>query len=98
MEFPGSIRFERELYDAPGETWLEALRKLPATTGCVLLVAHSPGVGEAAALLCGASPRAFDVPTAGVIAVEHPASRFREIEEGAGALRWFLRPKLVEKL
>jgi len=95
MKFGGSIRFERSLYDAPGEVWLTALRAVPAAAESVLVVAHSPGIQEAAALLCGASSGSFDVPTAGLIALYDVAERWRDLGEGGASVRWFLRPKLV---
>jgi phosphohistidine phosphatase len=98
MGFVDDIRFEAELYDAFGEAWLQALRALPAAAESVLLVAHSPGIAEAAALLSGAPARAIDVPTAGLIAFVQELSRWKELDEGEASLRWFLRPKLVEKL
>jgi len=71
------------------------LRGLPATVATVLVVAHSPGVEEAAALLCGAAPGAFDVPTGAVIALNDAVERWRDLEAGKASVRWFLRPKLV---
>lgn len=98
MKFAGTIQFERALYDAPGEVWLTALRALPASCDSALVVAHSPGIAEAAGLLCGAPPGAFDVPTAAVLAIDDDADRWRDIGAGSAALRWFLRPKLIERL
>jgi phosphohistidine phosphatase len=95
MKFGGVIRFERSLYDAPGEVWITALRAVPAAAESVLVVAHSPGIDEAAALLCGASPGSFDVPTAGLIALIDVAERWRDLGEGGASVRWFLRPKIV---
>ena len=98
MKFAGTIRFESALYDAPGDAWLAALRALPASVVSVLVVAHSPGIAEVAALLTGAAPGAFDVPTGAVIAFDGAVKRWRELGEGGASLRWFLRPKLVEHL
>ena len=98
MSFSGSIRWERALYNASGDTWIEALRGLPDATDSALVVAHSPGIAEAAGLLCGASPGAFDVPTGGVIALIDGIERWRDLGHGEAAVRWFLRPKLVERL
>jgi phosphohistidine phosphatase len=95
MKFARALRFERALYDASGEAWIAALKALPSTADSVLMVAHSPGIDEAAALLCGASPGSFDVPTGAVIALQDAAARWGDIEEGGASLRWFLRPKLV---
>ncbi len=98
MNFGGTIRLERALYAAPGDVWIAALRALPAAAGSALLVAHSPGIAEAAALICGAPPRAFDVPTGGMIAFDGEVERWRDLVQGGAALRWFLRPKLIERL
>ncbi len=98
MGFGGAIRLERALYDAPGEAWLTALRAIPASAGSGLVVAHSPGIAEAAALLCGASAKAFDIPTAGLLAFDVEVERWRDLEEGKASVRWFLRPKLMERL
>jgi len=98
MAFTGTIRMARALYDAPGDLWIAALRAVPASADSALVVAHSPGIAQAAALLCGASPGAFDVPTAGLIALDDAIERWRDLDLGESALRWFLRPKLVEAL
>jgi len=98
MKFGGTIRFVRALYDAEGRVWLEALRALPSSAGSALVVAHSPGIAEAAALLCGAPPGAFDVPTAGLMALDAAVERWHDVGSGGASLRWFLRPKLVEQL
>jgi phosphohistidine phosphatase len=98
MKFAGTIQFERALYDAPGEAWLAALTALPESADVALVVAHSPGIDEAAALLTGAAPGAFDVPTGGLIAFYDATERWRGLESGNASLRWFLRPKLVERL
>jgi len=95
LAFAGTIRMERALYNAPGDIWLAALRVIPAGADSALVVAHSPGIDEAAALLCGAAPGAFDVPTGAVIAVNDAALRWRDLEDGNASVRWFLRPKLV---
>ncbi len=98
MKFGGAMLLEPALYDAPGEAWLTALRELPESTDTALVVAHSPGIDEAAALLTGAQAGAFDVPTGGLIAFHHPTERWNDLGSGAASLRWFLRPKQVERL
>jgi phosphohistidine phosphatase len=98
MKFERKILLDRALYDASGDAWLAALRALPEGFGSALVVAHSPGIAEAAAFLCGAPPGAFDVPTAGLLAFDTAIDRWRDLGESTASLRWFLRPKLVEHL
>ena len=97
-KFGGKIQLERALYDASGDVWLAALRALPAAVGSALVVAHSPGIADVAALLVGASPGAFDVPTGGLLAFGAAVDSWRDLGPGSATLRWFLRPKLVEHL
>lgn len=98
MKFGGKIQLDRALYDSSGDAWLAALQALPGSCGAALVVAHSPGIGEAVALLCGGSPGAFDIPTAGLLACDAAVDRWRDLGESTASLRWFLRPKLVEHL
>lgn len=98
MGFSGELRWDRGLYGSSGDAWLDALRGLPSGVEIALVVAHSPGIGDAAALLCGAGPGAFDVPTAGLVVLVAPVDRWRELRDGTAAVRWFVRPKLVAAL
>ena len=98
MKFGGRIHLERALYNASGDVWLAALRALPPVAGSALVVAHSPGIAEVAALLSGASPGAFDIPTGGLLAFDDAVDRWRDLGSRGSSLRWFLRPKLVEQL
>ena len=98
MKSEVGIRWEPSLYDASGEAWIAALRALPAKASCALVVAHEPGISEAAALLCEAEAGSFEVPTAGLLAFETPVERWRDLGPGDAMLVWFLRPKLVGRL
>ena len=93
-----ACRWDKALYAASGEAWLKALHRLEARIEVALVVAHSPGLEEAAALLAGAAPGFLDCPTAGIIAFDGSAASWKELGRGAGTLRWFLRPKLFEAL
>jgi phosphohistidine phosphatase SixA len=98
MKFRGTIRWDEKLYASDGEAWLAALRGLPASVGSALVVAHSPGIEEAAALLCGAPPNAFDVPTAGIVALAADVPRWADLSAGAATIHWMVRPKMVGAL
>jgi phosphohistidine phosphatase len=98
MGFAGTIKTERALYNAPGDVWIAMLRNLPTAADVALVVAHSPGISEAAGLLCGARSGSFDIATGAVLAFDDDAVRWRDVGEGGASLRWFLRPKLVERL
>ena len=50
--FTGAIELDRALYLASDERCMDALRRLPASIGSVLLVGHNPGLSRLAAELC----------------------------------------------
>lgn len=101
--YAGPIRWDESLYGAPGSVCCEVLGRTPEKTACVLVIAHSPGVNEAAAaLLAGPGRRAGSAmirfPTSGIVCVETTVGRWAEVGPGCGHLRWFLVPRLVKAL
>jgi phosphohistidine phosphatase len=94
MKLSPEIRWDRGLYEASGAAWIEALRSLPKSVEVAMLVAHSPGIEEAAALLAGA-PRGFlDCPTGGLIGFESEIAAWSALREGGAVLRFLVRPKM----
>lgn len=98
--YEGEIAWEPALYGAPGTIWMETIRKLPEKAGNVLIVAHSPGIGEAAALLLGGrGGRArLRFPTGAIACVESTVDRWTDLGPGEGELRWLLIPRLVKAI
>jgi phosphohistidine phosphatase len=94
MKLAGQIRWDRRLYEASGSAWIEALRSLPKSVEVAMLVAHNPGIEEAASLLAGA-PRGFlDCPTGGLIGFESGIGAWSDLREGGAVLRFLSRPKM----
>jgi len=97
----GAIRWEPSLYGAPGSVWLDVLRGLPDGSESALIVAHSPGVEEAAAALVSGPARrgsgtVLRFPTAAIACIEIEVDRWDKVARGRGRLRWFLIPRLVK--
>jgi len=89
--FPGEVRFTPRFYLASPETYLEALRELPDTTGHVMVVGHNPGLEELLAVVVGA-PHAM--PTAALAVVELPIESWRDLgPPPLGSLRSIWRPR-----
>lgn len=98
--FGGEIDWETALYGAPGSAWIETVRKLPEKAGTVLLIAHSPGIEEAAALWLGGRGGRVRLrfPTGAIACIESTADRWAEFGAGEGALRWLLIPRVVKAI
>lgn len=80
------------LADDPDLTRLQEGVGEQAPDATVALVGHSPWMEELAAILLGGSPTSIrvDFPKSGTMGIE-----LDRLESGAGALRFFLRPKMV---
>lgn len=92
------IVWDRALYGAGGEAWLEALRRAPSKAESALVVAHSPGVEEAAALLTGAPPGFLACPTAGVVGLACGDDPWKGLAPATATLRYLIRPKMLREL
>lgn len=95
--FGGSIHWEANLYDAPGSTWLEVARGVATKAEIALIVAHSPGIAEAASTVLGARAR-LRFPTASVACIDLDLEKWGDLLGGSGELRWLLIPRLARAL
>ncbi len=89
--YKGTLKLDRELYAAPAETYLQALRNLEDDYKRVLLVGHNPGLEELLFHLTGEQAR---LPTAAVAQVKLPIKKWQELtDEVRGQLVQVWRPK-----
>lgn len=88
-----------ELYHAMPDVMLEEIHKAPASAETLLVVAHNPGLVLLAMALAEdpdeelAAKVAHGVPTGGFIVFEFDVGSWKEIEEGAGRVVFFGRPR-----
>lgn len=80
---------------SPGAVYSAVLDELAQHVRCrrIALVGHEPGIGALAARLMG-SRRALEFKKGAVVRIDVPTLP----PTGAGALRWFLSPKLLRRL
>ncbi len=96
-ETPVEIR--EDLYHASPGTILEVLRELPAEVDSVLLIGHNPTLEELALALAGSGEQEAledlerKYPTGAMAILDFPVQEWREVREGTGWLRAFIRPK-----
>jgi len=102
--YGGDLIQAAALYAAEGVAWIAAIRALPPDAKTVLVVAHSPGIEEAAALLIGPAGRRaggsvrLRVPTAAILRVDVAVDRWDDLGAGRGVLAWFLTPKTLKAI
>ena len=94
-----AIEFQEELYlVAPGDM-LDLVRSVPDTVEAVLLVSHNPGTGMLAAALSGDGlpEKIYQMrakfPTTGLAIIELSVDRWKEVIDGCGTLKEFIRPR-----
>jgi phosphohistidine phosphatase len=84
--FTAPLDLDPQIYGADIPTLLQVVRRLPESTGCVLLVGHNPGLEEVTAALAGPSA-AVRLPTAGLVHLEFDVARWSEVRPGLGRFR-----------
>jgi phosphohistidine phosphatase len=82
---------EPRIYLADRDDLLAVVRGLPDTDECALLVGHNPGFQDLANLLAGGG--VDELPTAGLVHLELPASRWKDAGPGSAILRGVYGPK-----
>jgi phosphohistidine phosphatase len=98
-----ALRLERGLYLASARSLLGWLRRVEDEIDVVMLVGHNPGLHRLAVQLAGkgkASLRAglaAKLPTAALVHLAFPIERWRDLAEGSGTLRAFVRPREQEE-
>jgi phosphohistidine phosphatase len=93
------IAFEEALYLASAQTLLARIRRLPARSRRVLVIAHDPGLDHLAQLLAGdGRPKALRRLAAGfstgaLAELRVPEAGWRALAPGSAWLERFTRPK-----
>jgi phosphohistidine phosphatase len=94
--------FRDEIYHASPRTLTEILRSLPDAEESVLLIGHNPTFESLALRLAGSGDEislrsmASKFPTAALAILDFRIRSWKELDEGGGFLRAFVRPKELE--
>ena len=96
-EVPGRVIWMEELYHAPAQTMLDALRGAEQAT-TVLMLGHNPGIGGFATMIVRQPPdhlRFRDYPTAATTIVDFDLAHWRDVDWGMGTVRDFVIPREI---
>lgn len=91
-----------EIYEAPEDRILDAIRRAPDAAATLVVVGHNPGLGDLATTLAGEGPRkrltllALEFPTAAFAVIDFEAGHWAEIAPGQGRLERFVRPRDID--
>lgn len=89
--------YDERVYLAAPATLLGLVRETGDAHERLLIVGHSPGLERLALLLSGAGPLRDEIavkyPTGALAEIAFPVDHWRDVAEGAGALRRFIRPR-----
>ena len=90
------VLVEDQLYAAEADGLLDRLRRVPESTGSVMVIAHNPGLHDLALELAASGPALERLrekfPTGGLATIEVEAD-WRDIDRGRGRLVALATPK-----
>jgi phosphohistidine phosphatase len=88
----GVLSYEKSLYLAPEDTYLEVCFELDANLGSVMLFGHNPGITH---LANSVSDQSIDnVPTCGVLVIDAHIEKWNELDFLNCKLIDFIYPKM----
>lgn len=95
---PKKISWNEDLYAGGTSAYVETIQNISHSVNIVMLVGHNPTIEECIALLV-ADSSAFiaRIPPAGLISIEHPATKWEQIKPGTARLKWMIIPEMVKK-
>jgi phosphohistidine phosphatase len=94
--YGAGIRWEESVYSAGADMLLTVVRGFPDQVEHALLIGHTPGFEEMAALLIG-TECGVTLPTSAAAHFEIDVDRWSEVCAGAGRLLWLVTPRLLKK-
>jgi phosphohistidine phosphatase len=85
------IQVHDALYHGSDDMLINIIRKLPDAVERVMLFGHNPGFTGFANQLCNIN--IYNIPTAGIVAIDFHTDSWKEVETGKGELVFFDYPK-----
>lgn len=97
LGFDQPIQWERMLYGSTSDHYLQVLRILPEQCSNAVMIGHNPMIEDVAGKLCASPGSKFflRLPTAGMVCIDFPITRWSDIDYGTGVLQWVCIPKLL---
>lgn len=99
---PPKIQYDDGIYLASPQTLLTHVHRTADMVSHLMLVGHNPGLEDLAAELVGKGPSkarkrmASKFPTAALAVIDFDDIAWADISEGAGTLRLFVTPKMLD--
>ncbi len=90
----GDIARDTRLYHADESQLLQVVQAQPDEATSIMLFGHNPGLTEFATLLCRYP--FGNVPTCGVVCIDFPVDRWKQVVYHQGELQFFDYPKKHE--
>jgi phosphohistidine phosphatase len=89
-ELRPDLRYDERIYEATPGRLLEVISEVEGDKKTVMLVGHNPGMEEFVQLLTGQVVR---MPTAALARIALKSSKWSEVTEYSGTLKWLVKPK-----
>lgn len=93
------IKWNEDLYYGGARDYFSVLQKASDNFDRIMIIGHNPLLEETISLLCsGEGEYVARIPSGGLICIEHPAVKWKQIKPGTARFRWMMIPELLQKL
>lgn len=88
--YTGQLNFDEQIYGASSAELIKIVRKLPDDHSKIMLVGHNPGFED---LLSRLIDERQSMSTCNLACIEFSVSKWSDVEDGQGKLRFLLKPR-----
>ncbi|MDZ7659991.1 SixA phosphatase family protein [Fodinibius sp.] len=93
------VTWNEDLYYGGARDYLSAVQNASDDTDRIMIVGHNPLLEETVSLLCnGEGEYVARIPSGGLVCIEHPAIKWKQIKPGTARFRWMMVPELLQKM
>lgn len=93
------ISWNEDLYYGGARDYLKVIQEASEHVDRIMLVGHNPLLEEIVSLLCnGEGAFVSRVPSGGLVCIEHPAIKWKQIKAGTARIQWMVIPGLLQKI
>ena len=88
-----NIQIDDRLYHGSGNSMISLIKSIQGKINSIMIFGHNPGFTDFANMLCGIN--IYNIPTAGIIAIDFSIDNWSEVDFNTGELVFFDYPKKI---
>lgn len=91
------ISWNNKLYSGSAHDYLSMIQQATDKDRSIMIIGHNPRLERVVSLLCSREGKVnIAIQQGGVVCIEHPALKCKQVKPGTGRLRWMISPGIIK--